>query len=329
MKHVFIDSNIWLSLYHFSSDDLGQFSKLQELLGKDIHLIIPSQILDEVYRNRDNKIKDALSRFENFNFTFPAFCKNYDAFLPFYKEYESLKEKHKEWLKKINADIRDKTLPADLVLNEFFQEGSITDCTDEMIRAAELRYKIGNPPGKDNKYGDAINWECLLRSVPNNTDLYFISSDKDYASAINDKQFNLFLDREWQAKKSSKIYFYKSLVSFLKEHFSEIQLQTEQAKDDLISSLSASRNFANTHWLIKQLSAYTDWSPEQKESLFSAALDNFQVSWILDDEDVSEFYRGLLSNLKNPSENALTLLNHYNGSPQSEESETDEFFPWF
>lgn len=311
MKYVFIDSNIWLSLYHFSSDDLEQFSKLQKLLGKNIHLIIPSQIIDEVYRNRDNKIKDALSRFENFNFIFPAFCKNYDAYPPFRKEYELLKEKHKEWLKTINKDIREKTLPADLVINEFFQSSSITERTDEMVRAAELRYKIGNPPGKDNKYGDAINWECLLQSVPDGTDLYFISSDKDYASVINDKQFNLFLDREWQAKKGSSIFFYKSLVSFLNEHFSEIKLQTEQAKDDLISALSTSGNFANTHLLIKQLNAYTDWSPEQKENLICAALDNSQVSWILDDEDVARFYQGLLKNLEKPSDNAIKLLDYY------------------
>ena len=29
MKYLFLDSNIWLSLYHFSSDDLEQFAKLK------------------------------------------------------------------------------------------------------------------------------------------------------------------------------------------------------------------------------------------------------------------------------------------------------------
>ena len=38
MKNLFIDSNIWLSLYHFTSDDLTQFEKLKDFLDKDIKL---------------------------------------------------------------------------------------------------------------------------------------------------------------------------------------------------------------------------------------------------------------------------------------------------
>ena len=35
MKNLFIDSNVWLSLYHFTNDDLAQFGKLKEILGQD------------------------------------------------------------------------------------------------------------------------------------------------------------------------------------------------------------------------------------------------------------------------------------------------------
>ena len=62
IKNLFIDANVWLSLFHFSSDDLEQFSKLQALIGTDIVLYIPEQISHEVYRNRENKIKDALDK---------------------------------------------------------------------------------------------------------------------------------------------------------------------------------------------------------------------------------------------------------------------------
>ena len=44
MKNLFIDSNIWLSLYHFTSDDLTQFEKLKDFLDKDIRLWIPHQV---------------------------------------------------------------------------------------------------------------------------------------------------------------------------------------------------------------------------------------------------------------------------------------------
>ena len=293
MKNLFIDANIWLSLYHFSNDDLEQFSKLKELLGTDIRLYIPKQICNEVQRNRDAKIKDALGKFESFSFNFPAFSKNYDEYIEFSKKFNELKKEHRDWLKKVKDDIKNQTLSADVVIQEFFDSVEIIDCDSNMIQLAEIRYKAGNPPGKDNKYGDAINWECLLQNVPDQQDLYFVSADRDYASVIDDNSFNLFLQKEWQEKKTSKIIFFKSLVSFLKEHFEDIKLQTEQEKDDLIQSLFVSASFATTHALIKSLKNYSDWNEQQKDDLFEACVNNNQVNWILEDTDVYEFYLSL------------------------------------
>ena len=74
-KNLFIDANVWLSLFHYSSDDLEQFRKLQALIGTDIVLYIPEQISHEVYRNRENRIKDALDKFEKFNLQFQHLVK--------------------------------------------------------------------------------------------------------------------------------------------------------------------------------------------------------------------------------------------------------------
>lgn len=87
IKNLFIDANVWLSLFHFSSDDLEQFSKLQDLIGTDIVLYIPEQISHEVCRNRENKIKDALDKFEKFGLQFPAFSKSYPEYEAFAKDY--------------------------------------------------------------------------------------------------------------------------------------------------------------------------------------------------------------------------------------------------
>ena len=71
MKYLFLDSNIWLSLYHFSSDDLEQFAKLKDLLkSKDIILMIPRQVHDEVWRNRDNKLFDCMKDIFGLNFAY-------------------------------------------------------------------------------------------------------------------------------------------------------------------------------------------------------------------------------------------------------------------
>lgn len=55
MINLFMDAQIWLSLYSFSSNDLKQFSKLKDCIAnKEVNIIITDQIIDEVNRNREN-----------------------------------------------------------------------------------------------------------------------------------------------------------------------------------------------------------------------------------------------------------------------------------
>ena len=292
--NLFIDANIWLSLYHFTSDDLEQFKKLKTFLGRGIRLFVPEQIKNEVLRNRENKIKDALDRFERFDIQFPAYSKHYAEYETFSIRFEELKSQHKDWLKKIKQDIGDQTLPADIVLKEVF------DCTDFLLSSPQLvergvtRYNIGNPPGKDKRYGDAINWETLLEHVPEGEDLYFVSSDKDFASVFDAKRFHPFLAQEWIEKKHSRVVFYRSLNDFFREHVRDIQLYSENEKDSLIEELQFSRSFQSTHRIIQSLSSYSGWTMQQIQDVCKAAVDNHQVGWILSDDDVFEFYQGLL-----------------------------------
>ena len=68
----------------------------------------------------------------------------------------------------------------------------------------------------------------------------------------------------------------------------------DREKDELIDALRRSRNFSETHSLIGKLAIHRDWSEQQREKLFSAALKNAQVRWLLRDEDVRGFYTMLL-----------------------------------
>ena len=67
MINLFIDTNIWLAMFHLSKDDLEALNQLKELIGKEIKIYIPRQVKYEYLRNRDSKIKDALDKFM-FNF---------------------------------------------------------------------------------------------------------------------------------------------------------------------------------------------------------------------------------------------------------------------
>lgn len=297
MKNLFIDTNIWLSMYHFSNDDLVQFGKLKEIIGQDIKLYIPQQVYDEVIRNREAKLKDAFKSFEIKNIQYPAFCKEYDEYEKFNSDYSDLIKRYKAWYNKIKTDMKNNSLPADITIQSFFNVAGLIEC-DDYVEKAYTRYRIGNPPGKDNKYGDAINWECLLDTVPDGEDLYIISADKDYRSEFFDDTLNPFLINEWEQKKHSKIYFYTNLVRFLNEHFEDIKLKTEQIKQDLIDKLKKSPNFVSTHGIIAMMSKHSGWTDSQIENICSAAENNTQVGWLLGDDDVFEFYGRLLSKVK-------------------------------
>lgn len=64
----------------------------------------------------------------------------------------------------------------------------------------------------------------------------------------------------------------------------------DSAKEDLIYQLEASSCFARTHQVIAQLTNYSDWLRSQKVRLMRIAISNSQVSCILNDSDVKDFF---------------------------------------
>lgn len=189
--NLFIDTNIWLSLYDFSNDNLAQFEKLKTYKDNKIKLYIPQQVVDEVYRNRDNKLN---STYKDFNLSvpkFPNFTKTYSEYNELKNKMEIIAKEFNERKNKIHDDILNNNLSADKTIEEFFNQNSILECSDDIMTKAYNRYNKGNPPGKENSYGDAINWETLLKNISDG-DLYFITSDKDFISDLSKKDFNYF-----------------------------------------------------------------------------------------------------------------------------------------
>lgn len=293
MKNLFIDTNVWLSLYHFSKNDLDKLLELHEFIDHEIKLYLTEQVYDEIKRNRENKIKNAMDSFKNFKLEFPSFVKGYPEYESFKNKFDSLKNMHKDWLKKIEEEIIAETTQVDQVIKKFW-EGQFIKRETELVEKAKLRYNMGNPPGKDNKYGDAINWEILLKEVPPGEDLYFITEDRDFASPLDEKVFLPFLQKEWNEKKKSKVIFFRNLDEFLRVYYHEQRLKTENEKNDLIEALENSISFAATHSIINSLRNYSDFTDQQCEKLFSIANTNSQVCWILNDRDVGAFYNVLL-----------------------------------
>ena len=60
IKNLFIDANIWLSLFHYTNDDLEQFGKLRALIGTDIRLFVPDRFITRfigIGRTRSRMLK--------------------------------------------------------------------------------------------------------------------------------------------------------------------------------------------------------------------------------------------------------------------------------
>src|SRR4030067_1463240 len=262
---VFIDTNIYLTFYHYTSEDLEELKKLSVAIQNgSIDLQLPDQIISEFNRNREAKIFDALRRFGERmpNKEFPQICKGYPEYEQLreaVKKYEESKDKITEKLKK---DIEKSELDADLIINDLFAKGTTHKTSDKILEKARLRIDLGNPPGKNNSLGDAINWEILLSEIPDRTDLFLISADKDYFSPINETALEKFLDDEWQKSKQSKIYFYRSLSDFFRDKFPEIRLASEFEKAMAIEALADSWTFRDTHKAIEKLSKFSDFTDQ-------------------------------------------------------------------
>lgn len=296
--YLFIDTNILLSFYHFKSDDLEELRKLRVLLSRqEIVLILTHQVAAEFSRNRENKIADAIKhlRDQKLNLQFPQLCKDY-------KEYQNLREYQKQYekehsalLEKIIEDVERHKLKADKIFDELTELAKVVWTSDDILKRARLRMELGNPPGKNGSLGDAINWEILLKTVPNTEDLFFISDDKDYCSPVNADNFSKFLLSEWHEQKQSKIFYYKQLSGFFKEKFPDIKLASELDKDYLIRELSGSNCFSTTRKVIAKLRRYFDFTPTQLNAIVDAAISNSQVYWIISDKDIKQFLSSRIS----------------------------------
>ncbi len=291
--NLFIDTNILLSFYHLTSDDLEELKKLSVLLDKRrVRLFVPDQVIHEFRRNRESKIADALKglRKQALNLQFPQLCKDYGEYSTLrglQKEYE---KEHKNLLDAIAVDLATESLKADTIIAELFSLAEIVACGETVFERAKQRCERGNPPGKPGSLGDALIWETLLIALPKREELHFVTDDHDYVSALDERIFSRFLASEWETAKKAELKFYARLSHFFKEHFPEIRLASEVERDLMIRELAASPSFAETHNVIAQMSRFVDdFSPSQRNRIVGAAVSNNQVAWILGDGDVRSF----------------------------------------
>lgn len=296
--HLFVDTNVLLAFYHFTSEDLDQLRKLVDLIAKgDLRLHLPDQTVSELWRNRENKLADAIGkiRSQRLDLQFPQICKDYEEYGLLRQLQRDFEAAHARLIDRVSTDAAATTLKADAVLKDICARGTRIATDGGIVERARLRADLGNPPGKPGSVGDAVNWESLLASGPEKEDLHFVTADRDFGSPLDGIHFSPFLAGEWSGRKGGRIVPYQKLSDFLKAHFAQIRLASEIEKDRLIAELANSGTFSMTHGVIADLSKFAEFTNEQVAAIVRAALANNQVYWIMTDEDVNTFMRRVIA----------------------------------
>lgn len=298
---VFIDTNILLDIYQMSGPDLEELKKLNKIIrARQVELLMPQHVLDEFFRNRERVIADALKTFSECKavLRIPNIIRSYEETADLRAASQTLQETVKLLQSKVMADIEGDRLKADEVIRELFLCASKAETTEEIYVAATRRAALGNPPGKKNSIGDAINWEWLLNCEVEfwGEDLIIISSDSDYESELKKDKPREFLEKEWnKTHPGSNLKLYKSLTKFLFDHFPDIQLSEEVGKEEEILKLEQSNNFAATHIAVAALEKHDDFSDTDILRIIKAYAENNQILWILGDDDVKAFAKRIVS----------------------------------
>ena len=294
--NLFLDTNIYLGFYKLSEDDLEELKKLSVTVrSKATVLYLTDQVRHEFRRNREKAISDSLAILESAKLpkSFPRLFTNLSG----YTDLRTTIRQFEEQLASLLADARqaasDGSLHADALIEELFALAKPLEMHAEVWSAARMRRDLGNPPGKDDSYGDAVNWESLLADVPNGEDLVLVTADLDYMSKLDRVVLDEFLRTEWETKKCSQITAHASLTALFKKHYPDIRLAAELEKELAIDKLIISSNFRSTHSAIRDLSHFSDFSPAQVGALVEAANHNSQVEQILEDDDVRAFFDNL------------------------------------
>src|SRR3989344_5358852 len=117
---AFIDTNILLAVYSYSDGDPIRLNRILELINSGkLKLFLTEQIIDEFYRNRENKLSVTLKDIEaisNNSFKVPAFCSEMSEV----KEIKINFEKIKILAKKVLVELNKHSINRSLYVDKLF-----------------------------------------------------------------------------------------------------------------------------------------------------------------------------------------------------------------
>lgn len=296
MLHLFIDTNVYLTFFSFTEEDLEELRKLHVAIdNRQVTLWMTPQVQDELRRNREGKVAESMGALRKLKppGALPQMARNLEDFQQFLDARREFERQLNALEERLTRDFLEGSLAADRVLGELLEAADSIPVTNEVLDAARRRAEVGNPPGKKGSLGDAINWECLLAACPHGTELHFVTGDSDFVSKLAKDRVSTYLAEEWHSAKTAEIILHRRISSFFHDRFPDIELASEFEKDLRVRALIESPSFEDTHRAISALADYTEYSEQQALELIEAATSNSQIRWIANDADVRGFFRDL------------------------------------
>lgn len=132
---------------------------------------------------------------------------------------------------------------------------------------------------------------------------YYVAADYSENSEL-DVLVKAIIDRTATNEVLETIHY------FCKQEKEQSDINSTKAaikKKELLIALETSSSFSRTHKIISEMREVDNWTSDEKEILYRIALINGQVRYVLSDVDVNMFYRKLLSNTKELSENGKKI----------------------
>lgn len=260
-RTLFLDANIFLDFYRFSRDDINEMSKLITLVDQgEITIITNKQLNNEIARNREKIIAKSLGDFkgQKFSIKAPHFCQDSEHLIELNAQLSKANTSHQNLLTELQEKISTKTLNTDQLIASLLEKSTSLEIQEQLVHAAQSRVSRQHPPGKQGSIGDAIHWESLLQHA-DITRINIVTGDADFASDLNTDKIRDVLEAEWKETKGilSSVSLFKSISSFFKKHYPNIDLSDEIVKKSLIDQLEGSESFSATHTVVTTLNMFT------------------------------------------------------------------------
>jgi hypothetical protein len=297
MKSVdlFIDANIYLSLYRFSNTDLDELRKLIDAASTGAVSLLKNDLLEEEFeRSRETVLQHAIRRFreEKFPYSAPAFASEFSESLEIQASAKALNQKKRDLANKIEELAIQRGLYADEVVGDLFAVAKSTPIDDSVFKAARRRADLRNPPGKQDgkSMGDAVHWESLLRRHNEHKPLAIVSADGDFFGKLDPGAPHPFLLKEWHAlSRRGTLHAYRHLTGFFSQHLPEVGLQSELSVDFLISALERVEDPNHLVEIIERLATAGNLTTEQTWQIVNIVYSNRTVLKGTDLPEVQSF----------------------------------------